>query len=142
MDAAESRQRMSDVEFHHVGLACRDLAAEQRALEIMGYRAESPVYEDPDLGIRCQFLAISAAAPRIELVAPLAGSAVLDPWLEKGVKLYHLAFLTADLAGELARLQAQRGKIIVPPTPAVAFGGKRVSFVMLPNMLLSEFIER
>jgi methylmalonyl-CoA/ethylmalonyl-CoA epimerase len=142
MDATASGQRMSETEFHHIGLACRDLAAEQRALEIMGYRAESPVYDDPGLGIRCQFLAMPVTAPRIELVAPLASSTVLDPWLDKGVKLYHLAFLTADLAGEIARLQAQRGKIIVPPTPAVAFDGKHVSFVMLPNMLLAEFIEK
>jgi len=84
----------------------------------------------------------AAAAPRLELVAPLRGSAVLDPWLEKGVKLYHLAFLADDLEGMIEHLHAQRSKIIVPPTPAVAFKGKRVSFLMLPNMLLSEVIER
>jgi len=135
---------MKGLQFHHIGLACRDFAAEQRALETLGYRAESPVYDDPGLGIRCQFLTLpeSAGAPRLELVAPLPGSTVLDPWLKQGTKLYHLAFFTDDLDRALADLQAQRGKIVVPPTPAVAFAGKRVSFVMLPNMLLSELIEQ
>jgi len=134
---------VSDSEFHHIGVACRDLAAEQRAFEILGYRAEGPVYDDAGLGISCRFLTMpEASAPRIELVTPLARSAVLDPWLNQGVKLYHLAFFVTGLEQEIERLQAQRGKIIVPPTPAIAFGGKRVSFVMMPNLLLSELIER
>jgi methylmalonyl-CoA/ethylmalonyl-CoA epimerase len=133
---------MNDLAFHHIGLACRDFAAEERALATLGYRADDPVYDDPCLGIRCRFLTMQNAAPRIELVAPLPGSLVLDTWLNQGVKLYHLAFHTADIEGEIERMQSQRGKLIVPPTPAVAFGGKRVCFVMLPNMLLSEFIEK
>lgn len=132
---------MNTFDFHHLGLACRDFAKERRSLELLGYESESPVYDDRTLGIRCSFLS-KARAPRLELVAPLPGSTVLDPWLEKGTKLYHMAFFTAALTAEIERLRAEGAKIMVPPTPAVAFGGKRVSFVMLPNLLLGEFIEQ
>jgi methylmalonyl-CoA/ethylmalonyl-CoA epimerase len=135
---------MSFLEFHHLGLACRTFAAEQKALESVGYQMEGPLYDDPGLGIQCRFLISPEAkeAPRLELIVALPGSTVLDPWLQQGIKIYHMAFQTADLNQEIERLKASRAKVIIPPTPAVAFGGKRVSFVMLPNLLLSEFIEK
>jgi hypothetical protein len=30
---------------------------------------------------------------------------------------------------------------MVPPTPAVAFGGREISFILLPTMMLIELIE-
>lgn len=133
---------MSSLVFHHLGLACRNFTTEQKALEALGYTVETPIYDDPGLGIRCCFLTLpETAAPRLELIVPLEGSTVLDPWLKQGTKIYHMAFFTPHLEQEIERLQSLRGKIVTPPTPAVAFKGKRVSFVMLPNMLLSEFIE-
>jgi methylmalonyl-CoA/ethylmalonyl-CoA epimerase len=61
---------------------------------------------------------------------------------QTGVKLYHLGFIAADLPAEIERLRAQRAKLMFPPTPAVAFGNRRVAFVMLPNSLLVEIIEK
>jgi hypothetical protein len=31
---------------------------------------------------------------------------------------------------------------MLPPTPAVAFGSRQVAFLMLPNLLLVEVIEK
>jgi len=127
--------------FHHIGVACRDLTGEEAALAPISYRRDGPVYDDPGLGIRCCFLtAAVTGAPCLELVEPLPGSKVLEPWLAQGVKMYHAAFMTSDLPSTLLDLKAQRGRVLVPPTPAVAFGHRPVSFVMLPNMILIELI--
>jgi methylmalonyl-CoA/ethylmalonyl-CoA epimerase len=53
-----------------------------------------------------------------------------------------LGFMASDLSAEIERLRAQRAKLMFPPTPAVAFGNRRVAFVMLPNLLLVEIIEK
>ena len=62
--------------------------------------------------------------------------------LAQGTKMYHLAFLTADLDASLAEASRRRAKIVVEPIPAVAFGGNRIAFFFLPNLMLVELIER
>jgi methylmalonyl-CoA/ethylmalonyl-CoA epimerase len=131
---------MTAPDFHHVGLACRDLDLEAAGLRLLGYREEGADFEDPTQGIRGRFL--SGPGPRLELLAPLPGSRVLEPWLERGVKLYHQGFETATLDADIARLEGEGARTVVQPVPAVAFGGRRIAFLMLPNLLLVELIER
>jgi len=127
------------LQFHHVGVACRDLEAEARALAVLGYRAESQDFTDPGQGIQGRFIA--GPGPRIELLTQTDGSSVLEPWLAKGVKAYHLGYEVRRLDAEVERLKAAGGIVVTPARPAVAFGGRRISFVMLPNLFLVELIE-
>lgn len=99
---------------------------------------------DERLGMRGQFMIADGVgrAPRVELIAPYGNQSPVTPWLERGIKLYHQGFLTGDLYAEIERLRAQRAKLMLPPTPAVAFGNRHVAFLMLPNLLLIEMIEQ
>ena len=85
---------------------------------------------------------VAEEAPRVELVAPHGDKSPVLSWLKQGVKLYHLAFVASDLWSEIARLRSQRAKMMLPPTPAVAFNNRHVAFLMLPNQLLVEVIEK
>lgn len=125
--------------FHHVGVACADLDRESRVLADLGYRPESEDVVDPIQGVRLRFL--SGGGPRLELIVPEGAGGVLTPWLSQGTKLYHLGYEADDLDAALTDLRAARGKAMVQPVPAVAFDGRRIAFVMLPNMLLIELIE-
>jgi methylmalonyl-CoA/ethylmalonyl-CoA epimerase len=126
--------------FHHLGVACRDLDAEAGTYESIGYVREGADFEDPRQGIRGRF--ITGPGPRLELLVGLPGSSVLEPWLQKGVRYYHQAFLVADLRAELDRVLQQRGvKLVVEPVPAVAFDGREIAFVMLRNLTLVELIQ-
>jgi methylmalonyl-CoA/ethylmalonyl-CoA epimerase len=125
--------------FHHVGVACRDLDAESKRFAALGYCLESADFLDPIQGVRGRFLASSG--PRLELLAPLGISGVLTPWLNAGVKLYHLAYEAPDFEGAIAHLRGEGGKMVVQPVPAAAFGRRRITFLMLPNMLLTELVE-
>jgi methylmalonyl-CoA/ethylmalonyl-CoA epimerase len=132
---------LSGLIFHHIGIACRNLAAEAAAFAAAGYAPDGDAFEDPAQGIRGQFL--SGGGPRLELVAPLGGEKnVLAGILAQGTKMYHLAFTTADLDASLAEASRHRAKIVVDPVPAVAFGGNRIAFFFLPNLMLVELIER
>ena len=126
--------------FHHVGVACTAIAAEETFFAMLGYRREGELFEDPAQGIRGRFLA--GQSPRVELLEPLASDAkgVLAPWLAQGVKLYHLAYLAPRLDATIGAMRAQRAKLVVAPVPAVAFGGREIAFVVLPNRLLVELI--
>jgi methylmalonyl-CoA/ethylmalonyl-CoA epimerase len=126
--------------FHHVGLACTDIEQEATRLSILGYRTEGVPFVDPVQGVRGMF--VGGQAPRLELLEPHGSAGVLKPWLEGGIKLYHLAYEAADLNVSLAALCENRGRLVVPPTPAVAFDGRAIAFVMLPNRLLVELIQR
>jgi methylmalonyl-CoA/ethylmalonyl-CoA epimerase len=46
----------------------------------------------------------------------------------------------ANAAIDWAR--GSRAKVVVHPVPAVAFGGRRIAFVVFRNGLMLEFIER
>jgi glyoxalase/bleomycin resistance protein/dioxygenase superfamily protein len=129
-----------ELAFHHLGVACRNLDAEAKILEGLGYRQEGPEFEDPVQGIRGRFLV--GPGPRLEILVALGESKVLEPWLRAGVKIYHQAFEVANLEAGLAQLAGQRGKVVVAPVPAVAFGARRICFVMMPNLMLLELIER
>lgn len=127
-------------EFHHLGYASACLAKERDFFTLLGYVQEGEAFVDPVQGISGCFL--TGPGPRIELLENLPGSRTLTPWLEAGIKLYHFAYLVADLDAALAWSSQQRSRVIVSPVPAVAFGGRRISFIMFRNRLLVEFIER
>lgn len=131
---------MTDLEFHHTGVACDAIAADEPAYIAMGFVPEGPAFEDPLQGVRGRFL--SGTGTRIELLEDLPGATTLAPWRKAGVRLYHQGYLTADIESALERLRAARGILLRPPLPAVAFEGRRVAFVMLPGMLCVELIER
>jgi len=126
------------LQFHHIGDACLDLDSETRRLAVLGYAPEGPDFTDPIQGVMGRFL--SGGGPRLELLAPLNTSGMLTPWLKAGVKLYHLGYETADLAGAVAQLKAERARVMVQPVEAVAFAQRKIAFLLLPNMLLIELI--
>jgi methylmalonyl-CoA/ethylmalonyl-CoA epimerase len=138
----------NSLSFHHLGVACNSEAfargTERQNLELLGYFPEGEEWLDEQLGMRGQFMVggSGTGAPRVELVAPYGDQSPVQSWLKQGVKLYHLGFIAHDVSAEIERLRAQRAKLMFPPTPAVAFANRRVAFVMLPNFLLVEIIEK
>jgi methylmalonyl-CoA/ethylmalonyl-CoA epimerase len=55
--------------------------------------------------------------------------------------MYHLGYEVDDVVAAIEWACQQRAKVIVPPVPAVAFGGRRIAFVIFRHGLLLEFIE-
>ncbi len=126
-------------EFHHIGVACRDLDAEEARFASLGYVREGQDFVDPIQGVRGRFMV--GGGPRMELLVGLGDDSVLSSWLRTGQKMYHVAYLVPDIEAGIRRLEAQRARVSVPPVPSVAFAGRRICFLMLPNLLLVELIE-
>jgi methylmalonyl-CoA/ethylmalonyl-CoA epimerase len=128
-----------DLAFHHLGVACWSLSPEIGLFKALGYRPESSIFRDPIQKIEGVFL--TGPGPRLELLAPLNASSPVISWLEKGIKYYHQAFEVASMTRSLEQMRTTRGRVVAPPEPGVAFGGRLIAFVMLPGMILIEMIQ-
>jgi methylmalonyl-CoA/ethylmalonyl-CoA epimerase len=124
--------------FHHIGVACHDLDSETRRFSSLGYAVEGGDFTDPIQGVTGRFLV--GGGPRMELLAPVGEDGVLAPWLKTGAKLYHLGYETEDVPEALNHFRLERARVMVQPVQAVAFGGRKITFLLLPNMLLIELI--
>lgn len=140
LDAGDETAALPGLDFHHVGLACRDVVAEAAAHALLGYRPEGEVFEDPHQRIRGWFHTLGTF--RVELLEPLDDQSPLTAWLDRGVKMYHVCYQTDDLDDALARLRAAGHRVVSAPAPAVAFGGRPVAFAMLRSRSLVEFLQR
>ena len=125
--------------FHHIGIACSKLDTEQAYWSVLGYTLESPEFEDPVQKVRGRFL--TGPGPRLELLAPTAEDSPVQGVLQRRTKMYHQAFETREFDRALAALEDTGARRTAEPAAAIAFGGRRIVFLMLPNGNLLEIIE-
>jgi methylmalonyl-CoA/ethylmalonyl-CoA epimerase len=126
--------------FHHIGCATQSIEREYSFFSSLGYASEDKDFSDEIQGIRGCFLV--GAGPRVELLENLPGSRTLTPWLNAGIKFYHFAYFVTDIDVALIWARKSKGRVVVLPVPAVAFGGRLISFVMFRNGMLVELIEQ
>jgi hypothetical protein len=129
----------TDFKFHHLGIACISIEQESEHYLVLGYSFESDDFTDAVQGVRGRFLNFDGA-PRIELLENLPESKVLDPFLERRTKIYHLAFSVADLEIAIAKLKEQGALLISEPQVSVFFRS-RICFLFMPNFQMVELIE-
>lgn len=137
---SELPQLPGGYEFHHIGYATTSIDRERGIFESIGYRLEGERFCDPAQGVAGCF--ISGPGPRIELLENLPGANTLTPWVDAGIKMYHFAYWVDDSTNAIDWARRSRGRVVVHPVPAVAFGGRRIAFVIFRNGLMLEFIER
>jgi methylmalonyl-CoA/ethylmalonyl-CoA epimerase len=126
--------------FHHIGYATTSIERERSLFMFLGYMPEGEPFADPAQGVAGCFM--TGHGPRIELLENLPGEHTLTPWLDAGVRMYHLGYEVDNVIAAIEWARQQRAKVVTPPVPAVAFGGRRIAFVIFRHGLLLEFIER
>ncbi len=133
-----SPEIFSNWRFHHLGIACQNILIEMNSWAGIGYSIEGESFIDPIQGVKGLFLI--GPGPRLELLEDLPGESTVSPWLNKGIKIYHQAFEVDNLDFEIKRLINLRAHVVIHPVPSVAFGGRRISFLILRNMALIELV--
>ena len=125
---------------HHVGLAVDDLdAAIARWTSLLGATIEHRERVE-DQGVEAASLSVGGS--RIELLAPLGDETPVGRFLAKrGPGMHHVAFETASVAAELARLRAD-GVELIDETPRRGMFGLQVGFVHpeATGGVLAEFV--
>lgn len=130
------------MKFDHIGVFVNAIASGDEELSaIIPIARRSEIFTDPVIKVKVQFL-YDESGVCYELVAPFGEGNPVDGILKsKRNILNHVAYRTADLDAAITAMRAQGGFPLNEPTPAVAFGGKRVVFLMTSMSFVIELIE-
>src|SRR2546428_86825 len=122
----------------------RALARELGAFGItVNATAPGGVIHDPHQVVRVAFFrGRNSTDPLVELVEPAGATSPVHSFLKRGGGLHHLCYEVKALDKHLEFMGLTFGKIVRPPLPAIAFGGRRIAWVFTKNKLLLEFLER
>lgn len=141
---------------HHVGVAVAALAPAIAVHEkVFGLHVVAGPFDDPRQGVSVCFLAGKSVLPPpdgsvprgprealIELCAPLSEASPLAGFLRKQIGAYHVCYEVSGLEDALAHARSHACVLVSPPTPAVAFGGRRIAWFLTPTRQLTELVER
>lgn len=130
------------MKINHIGYAVKRIDRAITAFQKLGYEFE-PAIDDKDRNVKLAFG--SKDGYRIELVAPLDKKleSPVDQYLSNAVGTpYHICYESDNLDAEIEELKAQGNKVVIEPRPAVAFGGRKVVFMMNIGFGLMEIVEK
>jgi methylmalonyl-CoA/ethylmalonyl-CoA epimerase len=125
---------------HHVGVAVDDLDGALATYERLFGATLEHREQVEDQGVEAASLRVGSS--RIELLSPLAEDTPVGRFLAKrGPGVHHVAFGTADVGAELARLKAD-GVELIDETPRPGMFGLQVGFVHpeATGGVLAEFV--
>jgi hypothetical protein len=132
---------LSGMAFHHFGLAVSAPEEAFRYLASLGYSEGNSVF-DPlqkvNLAMRHH-----ALMPDVEVIWPGDGPSPIDNLVKRtGSIIYHLCYACPDPAAALSALEAAGFETVLvsPPTPAILFGGRDVSFHHISGFGLIEML--
>lgn len=124
--------------FHHIGVACNKIFYELRTFLMLGYQQDSEIFTDTIQGIRGVFIR-SKTAPTLELLENIEEHGPLDSFLNRGIKFYHLAFVSKNLPQDIDILTKKfKAKLFKPITKATYFA--EVCFLMLSSGVIIELV--
>jgi methylmalonyl-CoA/ethylmalonyl-CoA epimerase len=128
---------------HHVGFVVANIeTAMPGFLRSLAAEWDGHVFHDPLQKVRVAFLATRAQDPLIELVEPAGDDSPVSRFLqERGGGLHHVCYEVAHLEEELIAFRSRGASIAKRPLPAVAFGGRRIAWVITSEKLLVELLE-
>ena len=131
------------VAFHHHGLALQDDRDALVVLASLGYRA-GPLIHDPIQDVRLR-LCTSDSMPAVEIVMPGDAPGPLSGILKRQDQLlYHTCYEVDSRESVLAAWDDADLRMVevLPPTPAILFGGRKVSFHTVMGFGLVELLDR
>lgn len=129
---------------HHVRFVVASVedAAPQFASSL-GTLWDGEIIHDPLQEVRLTFLRYGASeGPALELLEPASKSSPLHSFLGKGGGLHHVCYEVDSLEVQLQMSRSAGGLMVKRPLPAVAFGGRLITWVFTREKLLVEYLER
>jgi methylmalonyl-CoA/ethylmalonyl-CoA epimerase len=133
---------MFEAKINHIGVAVPNIAEFlERNEALYSSFSRGPVIVNGLQEVKEMF--ISDGKTVLELLEPNSETSPVAGFLKRNRAggLIHIALDVDDLEGAIKRVEDSGGKVVVAPTPDVAFPGRRIAFVFL-NGQLTELIER
>lgn len=129
---------------HHLGFVVQSISTVADGFaSSMSASWDSQIIHDPLQRVRVAFFKpVDARNPVFELVEPASEASPVSNFLKKGGGLHHVCYEIDDLESGLREARLAGFVIVSAPTPAAAFGGRRIAWVCSKNRLLMELLER
>jgi methylmalonyl-CoA/ethylmalonyl-CoA epimerase len=142
-ESVESVFPPGHLKMHHIGFVVPSIQDSGKSFCLaLGLTWDENVVFDPIQKVRVTFLqGNSPTDPLIELVEPGGPESPVSRFLERHGGLHHLCYEIGDLEAHLKFCQSVGTIIIQSPVPAVAFGGRRIAWVLTKKNLLVEYLE-
>jgi methylmalonyl-CoA/ethylmalonyl-CoA epimerase len=134
---------VESLRLHHIGVVVGDIDRSTLLYaERMNYVVRTDVIHDARQTAHVRFLSQPGEAVYLELVAPDGPASKLSNALMRGGGLNHVCYSTENIDDACRELRAQGMHLIQSPQPAVAFNGRRIAWLMAPNRVVTELVER
>jgi hypothetical protein len=133
---------LAGLAFHHFGLAVGQPDEAFRYLRALGYSDGNQVFDERqrvNLAMRHH-----PAMPDVEVIWPGQAPSPIDHLVKRmGTLIYHLCYACPDCAAAIAAIEAAgiETALVSPPTPAVLFDGREVSFHLVSGFGLIELLQ-
>lgn len=136
--------KVNQATLHHIGYVVPSIAAAgARFAKSLRAVWDERIIHDPLQKVFVSFLTQgNELAPQIELVEPGGEDSPVMEFLKRGGGLHHLCFEVDDLDLHIQQMRASRSMLARAPLPAVAFDGRRIGWMLTPDRLLVEYLER
>lgn len=133
----------SGLKLHHVGIVVPSIEKHREFYTtVLHYQERTAVIHDAVQTAFVQFFVLGGADHYIELVAPDGGSSKLVKASGKGLPLNHLCYSCDNMTKAIEHLRNSGCFVIQEPVPAVAFDGRPIAWLMTPDRMLLEIVER
>lgn len=133
---------MASLRLHHMGFVVADIAAAMPSfVRSMAAEWDGQIFEDPLQKAKVAFMTTRPGDAQIELVQPVGENSPVARFLQQGGGMHHLCYEVADLETELAAFRSRGAAIASRPKAAVAFGGRRIAWVITSEKFLVELLE-
>lgn len=144
LDGPEGPLHCGKATLHHIGFVVRSITSVAEGFgDAMSATWDGKITHDPTQQVRVTFLyPADPRNPVFELVEPASETSPVSHFLRKQGGLHHLCYEVDELEATLEEARAVGIAMVAPPTPAVAFEGRRIAWVCSRNRLLMEFLER
>ena len=132
------------IRFDHIGYAVKSIEdyLEEFVVPLLDPVSIGPIVTDPEQGVRIAFVTL-AGGERIELIEPVDDSSPVSAYLtDRRGGLSHVCDSTDSLEESIADFRRRRCMLFSGPTPAVAFDGRRIAFLLTPQRDIIELVER
>jgi methylmalonyl-CoA/ethylmalonyl-CoA epimerase len=141
---APIRVTAMNLRFHHVGYAVDDidLYVEEYFSPLFTPKRITPKVADPIQRVTVCFAEMHGGVT-IELVEPLGSPSPVDSVVgSRRGGIYHLCYECEDLEEAVSHFRVKRCLPLSRPTPAAAFQGRRIVFLLTPQHDLIELLEQ
>lgn len=120
-----SNKRGDILEFHHIGIACKDIEQEIKKIKkIHDVKSISKIVYDENQKATLCMLSVENGL-NIELISGEQTSTIL----KRGITYYHICYQVNDIKSKVDDLVSSGALLISYPKPAVLFNGKKVAFL-------------